>query len=227
MQKELYMSMSFIKGRQLLLSAVTCITLAGAPIANAQGASSISHAMSSNTPSQAIIYTFAAAASPASVPPTLSDASCPSNTARPPEGTAKPVDPRLVETINKELTHRLSKKLPVAIAPADATINPGTLVFTGCLTTINGGNAVERMVGFRLGSSHLSAHVRVMLQTKTALTPLQEFDVSVKAGNLLPPLGPAGVVLHGVKEARQTLNADAKKLADQILKKFKNGQKSA
>jgi hypothetical protein len=66
-----------------------------------------------------------------------------------------------------------------------------------------------------------------MLQTKTALTPLQEFDVSVKAGNLLPPLGPAGVVLHGVKETRQTLNADAKKLADQILKKFKNGQKSA
>jgi hypothetical protein len=44
---------------------------------------------------------------------------------------------------------------------------------------------------------------------------------------LLPPLGPAGVVLHGVKETRQTLNADAKKLADQILKKFKNGQKSA
>jgi uncharacterized protein DUF4410 len=199
----------------------------GAPIAKAQGASSTSHPTSSNTPSQAIIYTFAATASPVSVPPTLSDASCPSGTDRPPEGTAKPVDPRLVETINKELTHKLSKKLPVTIAPADAAISPGTLVFSGCLTTINGGNAAERMVGFRLGSSHLSAHVRVMLQTKTALAPLQEFDVSVEAGNLLPPLGPAGVVIHGAKETRQTLNADAKKLADQILKKFAENRKKS
>ena len=83
------------------------------------------------------------------------------------------------------------------------------------------------MVGFGLGSSHLSAHVRVMLQTKTALAPLQEFDVSVKAGNLLPPLGPAGVVIHGAKETRQTLNADAKKLADQIVKKFAQNRKNA
>jgi hypothetical protein len=83
------------------------------------------------------------------------------------------------------------------------------------------------MVGFRLGSSHLSAHVRVMLQTKTALAPLQEFDVSVKAGNLLPPLGAAGVVIHAATETRQTLNADTKKLADQIVKKFAQNRKNA
>jgi hypothetical protein len=83
------------------------------------------------------------------------------------------------------------------------------------------------MVGFRLGSSHLSAHVRVMLQTKTALAPLQEFDVSVKAGNLLPPLGAAGVVIHAAMETRQTLNSDTKKLADQIVKKFAQNRKNA
>jgi hypothetical protein len=149
------MSIIFARSRQMLMSAVTCSALACMPIATAQGAST-PHPSASNTPSQAIIYTFAATTSPASVPPTLSDASCPSNTNRPPEGTARPVDPRLVETINKELTHRLSKKLPVAIAPADAAISPGTLVFAGCLTTINGGNAAERMVGFRLGSGSLA-----------------------------------------------------------------------
>jgi hypothetical protein len=42
---------------------------------------------------------------------------------------------------------------------------------------------------------------------------------------MLPPLGPTGLVAHGVKERKQTLNADAKKLADQILKKFKENSR--
>jgi Domain of unknown function (DUF4410) len=116
--------------------------------------------------------------------------------------------------------------MQVTIAPVDTTITPGTLVFAGCLTTINAGNAAERMVGLGLGSSQLSAHVRVLLQTKAGLIPQQDFEVSVKAGNKLPPIGPAGLLVHGAKETRQTLTADAKKLADQIAKKFAENNKN-
>jgi Domain of unknown function (DUF4410) len=218
------MSITFLKSRHTLLSAVTYFALVGTSIVYAQSVSTQNVAASSK-PSQAAIYTFATATSPASVPMTLSDMACPNGADRQPYTTANPIDPRLAETINSELTRRLSKKMPVTIARGNETITPGTLVFTGCLVTANAGNPAERLVGFDLGSSQLSAHVRVMLQTSTRLAPLQEFDVSVKAGNMLPPLGPAGLLAHGVKERKQTLNADAKKLADQILKKFKENSK--
>ena len=218
------MLITFLKSRHTLLSAVTCFALVGTPIADVQGASTRSPE-ASNTPSQAMIYTFAAATNRASVPVTPSDSACPNGADRPLAVTANPINPGLAETINAELTRKLTKKMPVTIARGNDLITPGTLVFTGCLVTANGGNAAKRLVGFDLGSSQLSAHVRVMLQTNTRLTPLQEFDVSVKAGNMLPPLGAAGLFAHVVKERKQTLNADAKKLADQILKKFKENSK--
>jgi hypothetical protein len=222
--KELFMSINFLKSRHTLLSALSCFALVGTSMTEAQSLSTQNGAASSK-PSQAAIYTFAAATSPASVPVTPSDIACPNSADRQLYVTANPIDPGLAETINAELTRRLTKKMPVTIARGNDPITPGTLVFTGCLVTANGGNAAERLVGFDLGSSQLSAHVRVMLQTNTRLTPLQEFDVSVKAGNILPPLGAAGLFAHVVKERKQTLNADAKKLADQILKKFKENSK--
>jgi hypothetical protein len=220
------MSIILVKGRQLFLPAVACFVLACTPLVNAQGASSAPNPAGSGTPSQAIIFPFTAVTSPASVPPTVPDASCPDTTARPASGAQNPVDPRWTETIDAELTKKLSKKMQVTIAPVDTTITPGTLVFAGCLTTINAGNAAERMVGLGLGSSQLSAHVRVLLQTKAGLIPQQDFEVSVKAGNKLPPIGPAGLLVHGAKETRQTLTADAKKLADQIAKKFAENNKN-
>jgi hypothetical protein len=218
------MANKFLTSRHALLSAISCFALVGTPITEAQSVSTQNGAASSK-PSRAAIYTFVAATSPASVPVTPSDFACPHGAERQPYVTANPIDPRLAETINAELTRRLSKTMPVTIAHGYDPFAPGTLVFAGCLVAANGGNPAERLAGLGLGSSQLSAHVRVMLQTNTRLTPLQEFDVSVKAGNILPPLGPGGLVAYGLKERKQTLNADASKLADQILKKFKENSK--
>jgi hypothetical protein len=221
------MSRTVANGRLISLSAVTCFALACMPIAKAQAAVSTTELAVSDTPSQALIYTFAAVTSPPSVPQTLSDTSCPDGVDRPLVGNSNPVDPRLFDAITAELDRKFSKKMQVAITPVNDTIAPGTLVIAGCLTTLDAGNAAARLVGFRLGSSHLSAHVRIMLQTRTELTPLQEFDVSVRGGNTLPPLGPAGLVFHAVKETKQTLNADGKRLADQIAKQFAQNQKNS
>src|SRR5258707_319779 len=218
------MANNFLKGRHTLLSALCGVALVGTPITEAQSVSTQNGAVSSK-PSRAAIYTFVAATNPASVPATPSDIACPHGADRQPYVTANPIDPRLAETINAELIRRLSKKMPVTIARGNDPIAPGTLVFAGCLVTAKAGNPAERLAGLGLGSSQLSAHVRVLLRTNTRLTPLQEFDVSVKAGNILPPLGPGGLVAYGIKERKQTLNADASKLADQILKKFRENSK--
>ena len=50
--------------------------------------------------------------------------------------------------------------------------------------------------------------------------------MQVKGGDLLPPLGPAGLALHAVRDTRQSLSADAKKVADRIVKKLSKDMKA-
>jgi hypothetical protein len=105
--------------------------------------------------------------------------------------------------------------LPPAV-PAE-----GSLVFTGCFTGADAGNAAKRLVGVGLGASNLSAHVRVFYVGASGSVPVDEFDLAVKGSNKLPPLGPAGLTFNTLSEKRETLQADAKRLADSILKKLK------
>ena len=49
---------------------------------------------------------------------------------------------------------------------------------------------------------------------------MDTFDIQVKGGNLLPPLGPAVLAVHALRDTHQGLSADAKKLADRILKRL-------
>jgi hypothetical protein len=56
--------------------------------------------------------------------------------------------------------------------------------------------------------------------------PVDEFDLAVKGSNKLPPLGAVGLAFNAVSEKRETLQADAKRLADSILKKLKKDQKN-
>ena len=55
---------------------------------------------------------------------------------------------------------------------------------------------------------------------------LDEFDVQAKGGKALPPIGPIGLAAHAASERHETLSADAKKLADQILKRVANTMKA-
>jgi hypothetical protein len=132
---------------------------------------------------------------------------------------------KFADSVTKELEKRLAKKMPVIVAPPDSPA-AGSLVFTGCFVGADRGNAGKRLVGLGLGASHLSAHVRVFYVGASGPVPVDEFDLAVKGSNKLPPLGAVGLAFNAVSEKRETLQADAKRLADSILKKLKKDQKN-
>jgi hypothetical protein len=165
-------------------------------------------------PKQALILPFAVANNAAATPGASGDA-CPKT---PGNNLADTNSQKLIDTISTELQKKLAKKMDARIGqPGDELAN-GTLVLAGCLTTIDPGNAVKRMAGMNLGASHLAAHVVVQLKTEDALVAVKEFDATAKGAKALPPLGMVGVATHAAAERKETLNADAKRLADEILK---------
>ena len=165
-------------------------------------------------PKQALILPFAVANNAAATPGASGDA-CPKT---PGNNLADTDSQKLIDTISAELQKKLAKKMDARVSqPGDEPAN-GTLVLAGCLTTIDPGNAAERMAGMNLGASQLAAHVVVQLKTEDALVAVKEFDATAKGSKALPPLGMVGVATHAAAERKETLNADAKRLADEILK---------
>jgi hypothetical protein len=165
-------------------------------------------------PKQALILPFAVANNAAATPGASGEA-CPKT---PGNNLADTDSQKLIDTISAELQKKLAKKMEARVSqPGDEPVN-GTLVLAGCLTTIDPGNAAERMAGMNLGASQLAAHVVVQLKTEDALVAVREFDATAKGSKALPPLGMVGVATHAAAERRETLNADAKRLADEILK---------
>jgi hypothetical protein len=165
-------------------------------------------------PKQALILPFAVANNAAATPGASGDA-CPKT---PGNNLADTDSQKLIDTISAELQKKLAKKMEARVSqPGDEPVN-GTLVLAGCLTTIDPGNAAERMAGMNLGASQLAAHVVVQLKTEDALVAVKEFDATAKGSKALPPLGMVGVATHAAAERKETLNADAKRLADEILK---------
>jgi hypothetical protein len=132
---------------------------------------------------------------------------------------------KLADKVAKQLEKKLAKKMPVLVAPPD-TPAAGSLVITGCFMGADSGNAAKRLVGLGLGASHLSAHVRVFYVGASGPVPVDEFDLAVKGSKKLPPLGAAGLAFNAVSEKNETLQADAKRLADGILKKLKKDQRN-
>jgi Domain of unknown function (DUF4410) len=167
-------------------------------------------------PKQALILPFAVANNAAATPGASGDA-CP-KTADPNNNLADTNPQKLIDTISAELQKKLAKKMDARIGQPAGELAAGTLVLAGCLTTIDPGNAAKRMAGMNLGASDLAAHVVVQLKTEDALVPVTEFDATAKGSTTLPPLGMVGVATHAAAEKRETLNADAKRLADEILK---------
>lgn len=120
------------------------------------------------------------------------------------------------------MNERLSKKMTVLVDPAESNIPLGAMVISGCITRANPGNATTRLVGANVGASHLSVHVIALRKTPEGFRPFDDFALDVKGGDLLPPIGPVGLAVHAARDRRQTLSADAGKLADKILKKIAN-----
>jgi hypothetical protein len=175
----------------------------------------------------AVVIRFATQSQAFADPKSPSTQACPgiSNGAAP-ATTSVHVDPKVLDAITEELQKRLSKKASVMLQPDPNTIPVGSLVISGCVTRADAGNAAERLVGMNLGTSYLAAHVRVLSETRSGLVPLDEFDIQTKGGKVLPPIGPIGLAAHAASERHETLSADAKKLADKILKRVSNTMKA-
>jgi hypothetical protein len=131
---------------------------------------------------------------------------------------------QLAKGVTDELTKRLSKKMPVTVAQSGDVPAEGSLVITGCFVSADRGHAATRLIGMGLGASHLSAHVRLFYAGASTPKLIDEFDVSVKGSNKLPAAGPVGLGINAVHETQATLEADARKLADNILKRWQNDQ---
>jgi hypothetical protein len=192
------------------------LSLALANVVACSQASAADAPAAQSKPKQALILPFAVANDAAATPGASGDA-CP-KTPDPNNNLADTNPQKLIDTISAELQKKLAKKMDARIGQPADELATGTLVLAGCLTTIDPGNAVKRMAGMNLGASHLAAHVVVQLKTEDALVAVEEFDATAKGSRALPPLGVVGVATHAAAERKETLNADAKRLADEILK---------
>jgi len=180
----------------------------------------------------AVVLRFAVESQPVTDTPALSAQACPQTSAAAASpATAAPsenvtVDPKILYTISEEMRTKLSKKMLVMVDPDPTAIPVGALVISGCITKANGGNAVGRLIGMNVGASHLNVHVVAFSKTRDGWNPIDNFDIQVKGGDVLPPLGPAGLAWHAARDSQQTLTGDAKKLADQILKRLTEDTKA-
>jgi len=197
-----------------IISMIVCGLLIGA--GNAAGASQ----------PNAVVIRFAMPSETFADPKSPSTQACPKMTSAVPATAPLNVDPKVLDAITEELQKKLSKKMSVILQPDPSAIPVGSLVISGCVTRADSGNAAERLIGMNLGTSYLAAHVRLLSETRSGLVSLDEFDVQTKGGKVLPPIGPIGLAAHAASEPRETLSADAKKLADKILKRVANTMKA-
>jgi hypothetical protein len=179
----------------------------------------------------AVVLRFAVESQPVTDAAALSAQACPqSSSDASASAAAQPknliVDPKILDEISDEMQKRLAKKMTVMVNPDPKDIPMGAFVLSGCITRANGGNSAERLVGLNLGASHLGVHVVVLSRTKDGWDPKDTFDVQVKSGDILPPLGPIGLAAHAARDTRQTLSEDAKKVADKVLKQLAKDMKA-
>jgi hypothetical protein len=142
----------------------------------------------------------------------------PPSASMPPGARAVVVKPELPAEISNQLQKRFSSKANVLVNPLAAEIPLGAVIVGGCITKADAGNAAGRLVGMNIGASHLQVHVIVRMRSLTGMQPIDSFDVDVKGANMLPPLGPVGLAAHAARDTRETLSADASKVAKKIAK---------
>jgi len=130
------------------------------------------------------------------------------------------VDPRILGTLSNELQQRLSKKnMSVMVDPDPKTIPDGALVISGCIFKADSGRATGRMIGLDTGESRMGAHIVFLSKGETGVTLLDSFDLQVKGD------WATGLAVDVAKEPRESLRTDAKKVADQVVKKLDSDMK--
>lgn len=136
------------------------------------------------------------------------------------------VDTVLLDKLSTAMQEKLSKKSTVTLNTEGEAIPLGALVISGCITRAKAGNSAKRLVGLNYGASRLEAHIVVLSKGTTGLHSEDSFDIRVKGGDLLPPLGPIGLGVRAVQDTRQNLSADAKRMANKVLKRIAKDENS-
>jgi hypothetical protein len=202
-------------------------------LAGARTIAQEAHWQDSPAPNNAVLYTFANISDLSTMPEGPAKETCSQYAASSASTSATKTKPltqdeeiKLADSVTQELSKELAKnKLPVIVDPQDAPA-AGSLVFTGCFVGADPGSATKRLFGMGLGASHLLAHVRVFYVGTSGPVPVDEFDMAVKGSQKLPPLGAGGLAFNAASEKHETLPADAKRLANDILKRLKKDQKN-
>ncbi len=167
----------------------------------------------------AVVLRFAVQSKPIAASVSLSSQACPQ------DNNGATVDPQILDSISVEIQKRLSKKMRVMVDPDPQTIPVGSLIITVCIFKAEKGSSAGRMIGMNVGASRLSAHVVILSKAEAGFTPVDAFDLQVKGGSVLPPLGPVGLAAHALRQPSQTLSADARKLAGHVVRKLDNDMK--
>ena len=209
-----------------VLTLLTAVAIASASAASTKAQSDD---QSSVAPQRrtAVVLRFAVETQPVTDTALLSTKACPETDVVPLPGTpTTTVDPKILNNITAEMEKRLSKNMTVMVNPEPNAIPVGALVISGCITRANAGNAAARLVGMNVGASHLGVHIVALSRTDYGWAAVDIFDVKVKGGDLLPPIGPIGLAAHAAKDTRQGLSTEAKKLADHVVKKLAKDMKA-
>ena len=130
------------------------------------------------------------------------------------------VGSKILDALSSELQQRLSKKkMSVMVDPDPKTIPDGALVISGCIFKADKGRATGTMIGLDTGESRLGAHIVFFSKAGTSVTPLDSFDLQVKGS------WATGHAVDVAEEPRESLRADARKLADQVARKLDSHMK--
>lgn len=131
------------------------------------------------------------------------------------------VDPKILDAISNELQQALSKKkMAVMVDPDPNALPVGSFIVCGRIFKANKGSAIGRMIGLGLGASRLNAHIVLLSKSERGFTPIDSFDIKLKGRNLFPPGASTAVLQAAIMERRQNLQALARKLADQVVKRL-------
>jgi len=179
-------------------------------------------------PASVVVLPFATLGSPPQ-----DEASLPNRACIPPQGAPPP--PAGADAITAAVQSGLPGLLTAALSRnvhdgARAVYNdlqsapPGAVIIAGCIVRADPGDPAKRLVGLGMGASVLAVQVQVYRGLQPRADLIGEFDTEVQGENKLPPIGPVGLAVHGIRGRKLNLKADADKLAKLIAGRVMTGQ---
>ena len=193
------------------------------------GTSALAEDSSQGRPSAVVVLPFATLGAQSPNPGDLSGTACIA-----PQGSPVPTAEAIDATVRSGLPAQLTTALSREVNDGGPTVYhnlqdapAGSLIIAGCIVRADPGDSAKRLIGVGLGASVLAVHVRVYRGGGAHLERIGEFDSQVEGENKLPPIGPVGLAVHGIRGLKLTLAGDADKLAKLIAKRVLTGQTGA